>query len=172
VSTARSRQYRSKASERQYIFGMISAVETLDIPEQFIAVIKDRAKQSELPQKVPAYCGQVWTFIHSRPDIKSNGRMIATYRGSDKNDLQIEVGAQVEAPFKFEGPVVSASIPACRAAMVTLAGPYSDMHNAYDMLFAWCKQNGHKSGVCWELYYHPEPAPAPPKTDIFAQLIS
>jgi effector-binding domain-containing protein len=137
-----------------------------------MAVIKDHAKQSELPQKVPAYCGQVWDFVRSHSTITSNGRMIATYRGSDVNDLEIEVGAQVYAPFTSEGRVASSSIPSCRAAMVTSAGPYRDLPKAYERLFVWCKQNSHKTGLCWELYHHPEPAPGPPKVDLFAQLLS
>ncbi len=151
---------------------MITPVEVKDLPEQFMAVIKDRAKQPELPQKIPAHCGTVWTFIKSRPDIKSNGRMIATYRGSDMNDLQIEVGAQVEAPFNSDGPVVSSSIPPCKAAMVTLTAPYNEMHKAYDAVFSWCKQNGHKTGLCWELYHHPGGPNDLPKTDVYVELKS
>ena len=151
---------------------MISDVRTVRLPEQPIAVIKDRAKQSDLPTKIPDYCGRVWNFIKSRKDITSNGRMIATYRGSDMNDLQIEVGAQVDTPFKSDGPVASSSTPACTAAIVTIEAPYSELHKAYDKLFGWCKQNNHATGLCWELYHHPEPRPAPPKTDLFVELKS
>jgi effector-binding domain-containing protein len=151
---------------------VISDVRTVSLSEQPIAVIRDRARRSELAAKIPDSCGKVWSFIQSRTDVTSNGRMIATYRGSDVNDLQIEVGAQVEAPFASDGVVASSSTPACTAAMVTIEAPYGDIHLAYDKLFAWCKQNNHTTGVCWELYHHPEPGPAQPKTDIFVELTS
>lgn len=151
---------------------MSNQVTLVSVAEQPIAVIRDRARQSELSVKVPDLCGKVWNFLKTRSDIKSNGRMIATYRGSDVNDLQIEVGAQVEAKFTSAGPVVCSSTPAGQAVMITFVGPYSDMHKAYEQLFGWCKQNGRGTGVCWEIYHHPEPPPALPKTDIYVHLKS
>jgi hypothetical protein len=41
-----------------------------------------------------------------------------------------------------------------------------------DKLFGLCKQNNHAIGLCWELYHHPEPRPASPKTDLFVELKS
>ena len=150
---------------------MTDPIQIRDFPEQPIAVIRDRAKQGELSRKIPDYCGKAWIFIQSRKDITSNGRMIATYRGQGADDMRIEVGAMVDGPFTSDGPVVSSSIPACRAAMMTHVGPYCDLGKAFDMLFRWCKQNNHATGMCWEVYHHPEPSPAAaPKTDIYVEI--
>jgi hypothetical protein len=56
--------------------------------------------------------------------------------------------------------------------MVTIEAPCSELHKAHDRLFGWCKQNNRATGLCSELYQHPEPRFASSQTDLFVEVKS
>ena len=59
------------------------------------AVIRSRVRSKELPQFVPAACGEVWSFIRST-GLPRPGRHLALYLDAEGS---VEVGAEVSEPF-------------------------------------------------------------------------
>jgi hypothetical protein len=59
------------------------------------AVIRSRVRAKELPQFVPAACGEVWSFIRSA-GLPRPGRHLTLYLDAQGS---VEVGAEVSEPF-------------------------------------------------------------------------
>jgi effector-binding domain-containing protein len=152
----------------------MSHVTIQQVPAHSIAIIRDRAKIPELSVKVPALCGRAWNFI-KKNGLKSSGRMIAVYHFDVHKDpkpadfdMDIEVGAEVDAPFTGSDGVESSQTPAGTVAMTVHVGPYNKLGQAHDAIRAFCKQNGKQiAGTCWELYGHWTDVESKLTTDVF-----
>ena len=116
-----------------------------------LAVVRLRAKQPELSKVVPEACGTVWKVVRSHP-IPGAGRHVAVYLD---DQINLEVGVELEAPFAGAGEVVGSATPAGLVATTTHYGPYQLLHNAHQAIHEWCNANGHKlAGPSWEIYGH------------------
>jgi effector-binding domain-containing protein len=136
---------------------------------QLTAVIRCRAKQSDLSRVVPQGCGEVWEFFRAS-QLPKPGRHVALYRDCEIN---LEVGAEVAQPFTGNGRVVCSSTPAGLVATATHWGPYHRLGEAHGAIVQWCAQNGHAlAGPNWEVYGHWEDDPARLRTDVFYLLQS
>src|SRR6266566_7673787 len=87
---------------------------------QYLAVVRLRAAQRELPRVVPAACGKVWGVIKAR-QIPGAGRHVALYLDGQIN---LEVGVELDAPFAGDGDVVASALPTGTAATAVHLGPY------------------------------------------------
>ena len=116
-----------------------------------LAVVRRRAAQRELPRVVPAACGKVWGVIKAR-QVTGAGRHVALYLD---DEINLEVGVELDAPFPGDGDVVPSSLPQGTAATTTHFGPYQLLGNAHRAIREWCKTNGHRmAGPNWEVYGH------------------
>src|SRR5438046_10657461 len=84
------------------------------------AVVRSRVRTNELPQFVPAACGEVWSFIRSA-SLPRPGRHLALYLDAQGT---VEVGAEVSEPFAGNDRVHCSELPAGRVASTTTLGPY------------------------------------------------
>ena len=142
-------------------------VEVKRVESQTTAVVRRRVKQSELPTVVPQGCGEVWAFIRANK-IPQPGRHVAVYFDGAIN---LEVGAEVGAPFTGDGNVFCSSTPAGRVATTAHFGPYSRLGDAYSAIHKWCAAHGHTlAGPSWEIYGHWNDDPAQLRTDVFMLL--
>lgn len=117
---------------------------------QLLAVVRRRARPSELGALVPKLCGVVWDFLRAK-GIKG-GRHVAVYLNKE---MDIEVGAEVTERFTGEGEVALSAIPAGLTASVTHVGPYGTLGKAHSAVQDWCRQNGYvTAGPSWEIYGH------------------
>src|SRR5438132_10812434 len=85
------------------------------------AVIRSRVQARELPQFVPAACGEVWSFIRSA-GLPRPGRHLALYLDAQGS---VEVGAEVSEPFAGNDRVHSSQLPAGRVVTTIHLGPYA-----------------------------------------------
>jgi effector-binding domain-containing protein len=115
------------------------------------AVIRSRVGAKELPQFVPAACGEVWSFIRSA-GLPRPGRHLTLYLDAQGS---VEVGAEVSEPFAGNDRVHCSQLPAGRVVTTIHFGPYPRLSEAHAALRVWCAEHGHRcSGVSWELYGH------------------
>ncbi len=116
-----------------------------------LAVVRRRGSPQEFSRIVPEACGAVWSVVRSR-QIPGAGRHVAVYLD---NQINLEVGVELDAPFAGYGEVVGSSTPPGPVATTTHYGPYGLLGKAHDAILQWCKDNGHKlAGPSWEVYGH------------------
>jgi effector-binding domain-containing protein len=136
-----------------------------------LAVVRRRARQSELATVVPQGCGVVWDFVRKRA-LKA-GRHVAVYLNAH---IDLEVGVEVEGVFDGQGEVVRSSTPAGAVASAIHFGPYQNLGAAHQAIRAWCAAHGHQlAGPNWEMYGHWQPEwnadPSGIRTDVFYQVV-
>ena len=133
-------------------------------PAQPLAVVKRRAKQSELSRVVPEACGAAWK-LSTEANLQSRGRMVALYLDCEMN---LEIGLEVAAPFEPFGELHPSQTPAGPVATATHIGPYHLMGEAHRSITDAVKAQGRTlAGPSWEIYGHPTPDPAQTRVDIY-----
>ncbi|HEY7116798.1 MAG TPA: GyrI-like domain-containing protein [Tepidisphaeraceae bacterium] len=116
-----------------------------------IAVVRRRASLQELPRVVPEACGLVWNVVRAQ-QVKGAGRHVSLYLDDQVN---LEVGVELEAPFAGHGEVVGSELPAGTVATTVHFGPYNRLKGAHQAIRDWCAQHGHAlAGPNWEIYGH------------------
>jgi len=84
--------------------------------------------------------------------VPGAGRHIAIYYD---DQINLEVGVELEAPFAGHGEVIGSSTPSGRVVTTTHFGHYQQLCNAHDAIHRWCTQHGHAVGwPKWEIYGH------------------
>jgi len=116
-----------------------------------LAVVRRRASLHELPRVVPDACGMVWGVVRAQA-IAGAGRHVAVYWD---DQINLEVGVELAAPFAGHGEVVGSATPAGLVAATTHHGPYGQLHRAHEAIRRWCGSNGYAlAGPSWEIYGH------------------
>ena len=137
-----------------------------------LAVVRRRARPSELATVVPQSCGLVWEFVRAH-EVRA-GRHVALYLNGD---IDLEVGVEVEGDFLEQSEIVRSRTPAGLVASAVHFGPYQGLGAAHDAIRAWCASQGHRlTGLNWEIYGHWQSAwntdPSGIRTDVFYQVAS
>jgi effector-binding domain-containing protein len=115
------------------------------------AVVRRRASSHELSRVVPDACGLVWKVIRAR-QVKGAGRHVALYLD---DQINLEVGVELDAPFAGDGEVIGSALPAGTVASAVHFGPYGQLHAAHRAIRDWCVKQGYSlAGPCWEIYGH------------------
>src|SRR3989475_11784515 len=115
------------------------------------AVVRSRVPAKELPQFVPAACGEVWSFIRSA-GLPRPGRHLALYLDAQGS---VEVGAEVSEPFAGNEWVHCSQLPAGRGVTTVHFGPYARLSDAHAAIRESCARRGHRcSAICWGVYGH------------------
>lgn len=153
----------SEVTRMQYAIRL----ETSSVPRP-LAVVRRRAARQALSQLVPQLCGVVWNAIRAN-QIRGAGRHVAVYLD---DQINMEVGVELESPFAGDGDVVASALPAGAVATTTHLGPYSRLGDAHRAIQDWCAAQGHAmGGPCWEIYGHWQAAwnddPSAIQTDVF-----
>jgi effector-binding domain-containing protein len=133
-----------------------------------LAVVRRRASLQELPKVVPASCGVVWNVIRDQK-IKGAGRHVALYLD---DQINLEVGVELDAPFAGHGEVIGSAIPSGTVATTTHFGSYGRLFHAHQAIRDWCGKQGYAlAGPNWEIYGHWVDAwnsdPSKIRTDVF-----
>jgi hypothetical protein len=139
---------------------------------QPLAVVRRRASLQDLATVVPAACGTVWAVLRAR-QVPGAGRHVAVYRD---DQINLEVGVEMAAPFAGHGEVVGSAIPSGPVATTTHYGPYSRLHEAHEAIRRWCESEGFiLAGPSWEVYDHWKDEynddPTKIRTDVFYLLV-
>jgi effector-binding domain-containing protein len=136
-----------------------------------LAVVRRRARPSELGTIVPQSCSVVWDFV--RAHALKAGRHVALYLNAN---IDLEVGVEVAGAFEEQGGVVRSSTPPGSVASAIHFGPYQGLGAAHDAIRAWCAANGYRlTGPNWEIYGHWQlewnTDPSGIRTDVFYQVV-
>jgi effector-binding domain-containing protein len=116
-----------------------------------LAVVRRRAGCHELARVVPEACGAVWSVVRAQ-NIMGAGRHIALYWD---DQINLEVGVELDAPFAGHGEVVGSTTPAGAVATAVHFGPYGKLHEAHDAIRQWCLNHAYPlAGPSWEIYGH------------------
>jgi effector-binding domain-containing protein len=137
------------------------------------AVVQRRARRQELPKIIPESCGLVWNVIRAQ-QIKGAGRHVSLYLD---DQINLEVGVELDLPFAGHGEVVASTLPAGPVATTTHCGPYNRLNEAHQAIRDWCANHGYTpAGPNWEIYGHWldewNGDPSKIRTDIFYLLIA
>jgi effector-binding domain-containing protein len=85
--------------------------------------------------------------------------------------LSIEPGVIVTRAFDADGDVACSQLPAGRAVMHVLVGPFDRLPQAWPALFSWCASEGLKrEGSFWQVYGPTAADPARQETTLYALL--
>jgi effector-binding domain-containing protein len=149
---------------------MSLSVHLIDAAASPLAVVRRRARRSELSTVVPQSCGLVWEFMRAH-QVRA-GRHVALYLNGN---IDLEVGVEAEGAFPEQGQIVRSQTPAGLVAAAVHFGPYQQLGAAHDAIRAWCASEGHRlTGLNWEIYGHWQPAwntdPSGIRTDVFYQV--
>jgi effector-binding domain-containing protein len=118
---------------------------------QHLAVVRRCVSASEFSRVIPEACGLVWNELR-RQQIAGAGCHVAVYFD---DQINLEVGVEIEKPFEGSGDVVRSATPAGLVAATTHFGPYSRLHEAHDAIHKWCANHGYVlAGPRWERYGH------------------
>jgi effector-binding domain-containing protein len=118
---------------------------------QPLAVVRRRAASHELSKVVPDACGVVWNVLRAH-QVSGAGRHVAVYLD---DQINLEVGVELDATFAGYGDVVPSAIPSGLIAATTHYGPYGQLHLAHDAIRRWCRKNAYSLvGPNWEVYGH------------------
>src|SRR5258705_5275750 len=125
-------------------------IETVTTPRP-LAVVRRRASFQQLPKVVPQACGLVWGVVRTQ-QVKGAGRHVSLYLDDQVN---LEVGVELEAPWAGHGEVVGSALPTGTVATTVHFGPYNRLHEAHQAIRDWCIKNGYaRAGPNWEIYGH------------------
>ena len=132
-----------------------------------LAVLRRQARPSEFARVVPECCGLVWNAV--RAQNTKAGRHVAVYWDES---VRLEVGVELEGPFRENGDVVRSATPAGTVAWVTHLGPYQGLGAAHQAVHDWVKAANHRlAGPKWEIYGHWKKEwdadPSQIRTDVF-----
>ncbi len=137
-----------------------------------LAVVRRRAGLHELSRIIPDACGAVWGVVRAQ-QVTGAGRHVAVYLD---DQINLEVGVELDAPFAGYGEVVGSVTPSGPVATATHYGPYRLLHEAHEAIRLWCGNNGYRlAGPNWEIYGHWEDEwnsdPTKISTDVFYLLV-
>ena len=116
-----------------------------------LAVVRRRAHLHELPKVIPEACGLVWKTLRTA-QVKGEGRHVAVYLD---DEINLEIGVEMDAPFGGHGEVVASSLPVGLVASTMHLGPYSKLHDAHKAICDYTARHGYDlAGPNWEIYGH------------------
>jgi effector-binding domain-containing protein len=136
-----------------------------------LAVVRRRARRSDLATVVPQSCGIVWDFVRAR-SLKA-GRNVAVYLNAN---IDLEVGVEMAGAFEEQEGIVRSSTPPGLVASAIHFGPYQGLAATHDAIRAWCATHGHQlTGPNWEIYGHWQPEwnadSSAIRTDVFYHVV-
>ena len=103
-----------------------------------LAVVRRRASLQELARVVPELAA--WCGASSAQKIMGAGRHVALYWD---DQINLEVGVELETPFAGHGEVVGSATPAGAVATSTHFGPYDRLHEAHEAVRQWWANQGY-----------------------------
>jgi effector-binding domain-containing protein len=136
------------------------------LPARRLAVVRARLRWPELKTRLIPLLDQVYAAVRAG-DVVQTGRNVFVYSDPSKEEVTVEVGVEVAAPFDSVGDIDYAETPAGEAAFTRHVGPYAELGRTHDAIVQWCMAHGRRrSGVWWEVYGDWTDDPAKLETDV------
>jgi effector-binding domain-containing protein len=126
--------------------------EIKEYPTQLALSIRTKTTLEDLPEvtrKAYAAISQYLGELGEQPA----GAPFAAYHNMDMQDLDVELGFPVSKMLPGKGEIKPYEIPESKVVTCLHIGPHNEVEPAYDALFRWIIDNGHKAtGVAYEVY--------------------
>ena len=136
------------------------------LPARRLAVIRARLRWPELKTRLIPLLDQVYVAVRAG-DVVQTGHNVFLYSDPNKEEVTVEVGVEVAAPFPSVGDIEYAETPSGEAAFARHVGPYSELGRTHQAVVEWCTAHGRqRSGVWWEVYGDWAQDPAQLVTDV------
>jgi effector-binding domain-containing protein len=147
--------------------------QVLERQAQPVASIRCKIKPTEIATQLAIMLPEVMAHINAVGG-RMAGAPFSRYHSFTDEEIDIEAGIPVLAPFTAKGRVQNSELPACKAVMCWHVGPYEKLTEAHAGLSAYLDQNKLKArGGPWEIYWTDPgmvPDPAKWKTQLFAPI--
>jgi hypothetical protein len=128
------------------------------VERRLTAVARAQVRIAEIPEVQRSLRRKISAAVQSLA-VGPLGDTCTLWRPLADGRLDLEPGVLVAREFEPVGEVVLSALPAGRAAHVLYVGPYEGLSGAWQTLFAWCAQEGHKlAGINWEIYSNEDSA--------------
>ena len=112
---------------------------------------------------------QVWNFLRSQPELRSDGHNIFLYHHPTQPGAPIlcDFGVEVTGPFAIAGEVYLTETPSGEAAVAVHRGQSDRLNEAHEAIRNWIAANRKQcAGHSWEIYGDPTPDPADTETKV------
>jgi hypothetical protein len=133
-----------------------------------IAAVRARVPASRVAAMFRTYLDQVYAAGRTN-GLPLDGQNIFVYRSvaGIPDQLDVEFGVGVGAPFTPVGSVALSATPGGKVATTTHWGDYSALGDAHAALIAWCRTwDVSLGGTRWEVYGHWREGTIP-RTDVY-----
>jgi effector-binding domain-containing protein len=131
---------------------MTERFDVVDVQPVTLAVAEAFVRQADIPSRIVGMFDEVYAWLRES-DVKQVGHNHAVYDRFSANGMRMRAGFPVSKRFVDGERIKCLQLAACRAAHVTLVGPYSGISDAHTRLNAWCMQRKHAlKGMSWEVY--------------------
>lgn len=139
------------------------------VPPRAIAAVRARVPATGVSSAFRTYLDQVHAAGRGG-SVQLDGQNVFVYRDvtDSPNELDVEFGVGVTAPFVGAGNVEYCVAPDGHVATTTHWGDYARLGAAHSALVAWCRSHDVRlAGPRWEVYGHWSADDAAPRTDIY-----
>ena len=108
-----------------------------------IAAVHARVRKGEVPKKFRRYLDQVYAAARAGV-VRLDGQNVFVYRpaAGRPDDLEVDFGVGITAPFSPAGNVQPAQLPVGRVATATHWGSYAGLGAAHKAVAAYCHEQG------------------------------
>jgi effector-binding domain-containing protein len=139
-------------------------------PSRRLAVVRARLRWPELRTHLIPLLDKVYVAVRAG-EIVQTGHNVFVYSDPSKDEVTVEVGVEVGAPFSPVDDIEYAETPGGRAAYAKHVGPYAELGRTHDAIVQWCTEHAwQRAGVWWEVYGDWTEDPAKLETDVFHAL--
>ena len=122
------------------------------VRSRHVAAVRDRRRWADLGPKLLQLLDRVYVAVRAGKVVLS-GHNIFLYRDGSRDEVTVEIGVEVAAPFAPVDGIVSVVTPAGEVATVMHKGPYAGLGGAHEAVIRWCKEQGRAhANVWWEMY--------------------
>lgn len=101
----------------------IERITVMDLDEVHYLAIRDTANASTIGQKIAMYFGTLNEEITDQ-NLEIAGAPFTMYYSNSSTDFDFDTAMPIKAPGKANGNIISATIPAGKAVVVSYYGPY------------------------------------------------
>ena len=134
------------------------------------AVVAATTTWAEFPSQWKPMLDKVWGFLVVAPaGLYKDGHNVMLYKDDRPS---VEIGVQVNRPFKSSGDILCSSLPGGLAARARHVGPIRRIGETHDAVCSWSAANGYRlTRQRWEIYGDPDPATGEYEVEVFWSVV-
>jgi effector-binding domain-containing protein len=136
---------------------------------RILAAVRRRVAIGEIGAAWRPALDQVWAFLRTQRDLRTDGHNIFVYHHPDRRSdpMDVDFGVEVVREFAPSGEVKPAKTPTGTVASATHIGPYDKLGQTHDAIHAWAAAHHREfAGTSWEIYGDWSDDPAKLETSI------